>query len=184
MTSLWTRAGLTWRQLGWRLLRQIYEDELLGRCAELAYFFLFSVFPLLLFLTTLLGYLAEALALKGAVAEGLQTLATALATAEASGAHWADAELHCLRGNLLGRLPSADWKEVEISLRRALTVAREQGSRGFELRAAVDLARLLSAQQRQAEARALLAPVYGWFTEGFDTPDLKEARALLEALDP
>src|SRR3954462_4251157 len=60
MISLWTRAGLTWRQLGVRLLRQIYEDELLGRCAELAYFFLFSVFPLLLFLTTLLGYLAEA----------------------------------------------------------------------------------------------------------------------------
>jgi membrane protein len=60
MASLWTRAGLTWRQLGWRLWRQIYEDELLGRCAELAYFFLFSIFPLLLFLTTLFGYLAEA----------------------------------------------------------------------------------------------------------------------------
>jgi membrane protein len=60
MTSLWTRAGLTWRQLGWRLWRQVYEDELLGRCAELAYFFLFSIFPLLLFMTTLLGYLAEA----------------------------------------------------------------------------------------------------------------------------
>ncbi len=59
MVSLWTRAGLTWRQLGLRLWRQIYEDELLGRCAELAYFFLFSVFPLLLFLTTLFGYLAE-----------------------------------------------------------------------------------------------------------------------------
>jgi membrane protein len=60
MTSLWTRAGLTWKELGRRLWRQIYEDEVLGRCAELAYFFLFSVFPLLLFLTTLLGYLAEA----------------------------------------------------------------------------------------------------------------------------
>jgi membrane protein len=60
MTSLWTRAGLTWRQFFMRLWRQIYEDELLGRCAELAYFFLFSVFPLLLFLTTLLGYLAGA----------------------------------------------------------------------------------------------------------------------------
>ena len=59
MVSLWTRAGLTWKELGHRLWRQIYEDELLGRCAELAYFFLFSVFPLLLFLTTLLGYLAE-----------------------------------------------------------------------------------------------------------------------------
>ena len=60
MTSLWTRAGLTWRQLGLRLWRQIWEDELLGRCAELAYFFLFAVFPLLLFLTTLLGYIAAA----------------------------------------------------------------------------------------------------------------------------
>jgi membrane protein len=60
MTSLWTRAGLTWRQFAMRLLRQIWEDEVLGRCAELAYVFLFSVFPLLLFLTTLLGYLAEA----------------------------------------------------------------------------------------------------------------------------
>jgi len=59
MATLWTRAGLTWKELGWRLWRQIYEDELLGRCAELAYFFLFSIFPLLLFLTTLLGYLAE-----------------------------------------------------------------------------------------------------------------------------
>jgi membrane protein len=60
MATLWTRAGLTWKELGHRLWRQVYEDELLGRCAELAYFFLFSVFPLLLFMTTLLGYLAEA----------------------------------------------------------------------------------------------------------------------------
>ncbi|HEV2851239.1 MAG TPA: YihY/virulence factor BrkB family protein [Thermoanaerobaculia bacterium] len=60
MTSLWTRAGLTWKQLGIRLWRQIWEDEVLGRCAELAYFFLFSIFPLLVFLTTLLGYLAQA----------------------------------------------------------------------------------------------------------------------------
>ncbi|HEX3130053.1 MAG TPA: YihY/virulence factor BrkB family protein [Thermoanaerobaculia bacterium] len=60
MTSLWTRAGLTWRELGVRLWRQIYQDELLGRSAELAYFFLFSSFPLLVFLTTLLGYMAGA----------------------------------------------------------------------------------------------------------------------------
>jgi membrane protein len=60
MTSLWTRAGLTWRELGVRLWRQIYQDELLGRSAELAYFFLFSSFPLLLFLTSLLGYVAGA----------------------------------------------------------------------------------------------------------------------------
>jgi len=58
--TLWTRAGLTWKELGVRLWREVYEDEMLGRCAELAYFFLFAVFPLLLFMTTLLGYLAEA----------------------------------------------------------------------------------------------------------------------------
>jgi predicted ATPase len=129
-----------------------------------------------------LGFLAEALALTGALTEGLRTLAAALAAAEASGTHWADAELHRLRGELLGRLPSNDWTEVETCFRTALSVAREQGTRGFELRAAVDLARLLSAQQRQAEARELLANVYSGFTEGFEMPDLKEAKALLEEI--
>ena len=129
-----------------------------------------------------LGYLAEALALTGAVTEGLRALAGGLSAAKASGTHWADAQLHRLRGDLLGRLPSNDWTEIETCFRTALSVAREQGTRGFELRAAVDLARVLSAQQRQAEARALLAPVYGWFTEGFETPNLRNAKALLDEL--
>jgi predicted ATPase len=105
-----------------------------------------------------------------------------LASAKASGARGNDAELHRLRGELLGRLPYADWTEVETCFRTALRAARGQGSRGFELRAAVDLARLLSAQQRQAEARELLANVYSWFTEGFGTPDLEDAKALLDEL--
>ena len=130
-----------------------------------------------------LCYLAEALALNGAVAEGLRVVAAALAEAQASGTHWGDAELHRLRGDLLGRLPFNDWAEVETCFRTALAVAREQGTRGFELRAAVCLARLLSAQGRREQARELLAPVYGWFTEGFDTTDLKDANALLESLD-
>ena len=66
--------------------------------------------------------------------------------------------------------------------RTALAIAREQGTRGYELRAATSLARLRRDQGRQAEARDLLAPVYGWFTEGFDTADLKEAKALLDEL--
>ena len=102
--------------------------------------------------------------------------------AQASGARGNDAELHRLRGDLLRRLPSPDWTEVEACFRTALAVAREQGTRGFELRAAVSLARLLSNQGRNAEALGLLAPVYSWFTEGFDTPDLKEAKALLDEL--
>jgi len=129
-----------------------------------------------------LCYLAEALALNGAVAEGLQAVAAGFAEAEASGTHWADAELHRLHGDILSWRGCADWTEVEHCFRSALTVAREQGSRGFELRAAVSLARLLAARQRQAEARELLAPIYGWFTEGFDTPDLEAARNLLEEL--
>ena len=66
---------------------------------------------------------------------------------------------------------------------RALAVARKQRTQAFELRAAVSLARLLSDRGRRDEARDLLAPLYGWFTEDFDTPDLREAEALLEALD-
>jgi class 3 adenylate cyclase/predicted ATPase len=129
------------------------------------------------------GLLAEALALTGAIEEGLTVLAGALAAAEASGARGADAELHRLRSDLLRRLPSPEWTEVEGCFRSALAVAREQGTRGFELRAAVSLARLLSDRGRRDEARDVLAPVYGWFTEGFDTEDLKEAKALLEELD-
>jgi predicted ATPase len=129
-----------------------------------------------------LCYLAEALALNGAAAEGLRIIAAALAEAEVSGTHWGDAELHRLRGDLLNRFLSDDPAEVETCFRTALSVARQQGSRGFELRAAVSLARHLSAQRRQDEARDLLAPVYGWFTEGFDTDDLQEAKALLNEL--
>ena len=128
------------------------------------------------------GLLAEALALTGAIEEGRIVLAEALATAEASGARGADAELYRLRGELLRLSPSPKWTEVEGYFRRALAVAHEQGTRGFELRAAVSLARLLSELGRRTKARDLLAPVYGWFTEGFDTPDLKEAKALLDEL--
>jgi predicted ATPase len=129
-----------------------------------------------------LGLLAEALALAGDLEEGLAVLVEASAMAEASGARGNDAELHRLRGDLVRRLPSPNWTEVEASFRTALGVAREQGSRGFELRTAVGLARLLSDQGRRDEALELLAPVYGWFTEGFDTPDLKQAKALLDKL--
>jgi len=93
-----------------------------------------------------LGHLAEAFALKGAVAEGLRALAAASTAAEASGTRSADAELHRLRGDLLDRLPSPDCSEVESCFRSALMVAQQQGTRGFALRAAVSLTGLLRAQ--------------------------------------
>jgi predicted ATPase len=130
-----------------------------------------------------LGLLAEAFAIAGEIKEGLVVLAEAFAVAEAFGQKGTDAELHRLHGDLLRRLPDPEWTEVEISYRTALAVAGEQGTRGFELRAAVSLASLLSKLGRCAEARDLLAPVYGRFTEGFDTPDLKQAKELLDELN-
>jgi predicted ATPase len=128
------------------------------------------------------GLVAEALALGGEVEEGLAELDQALARSTESGQKWADAELRRLRGDLLCRLPRPDLNNAESSFRSALSIAREQGTRGFELRAARSLARLLGDQGRREEARELLAPVYDWFAEGFDTGDLKDANALLTAL--
>jgi predicted ATPase len=87
-----------------------------------------------------------------------------------------------LRGDLLCRLPRPDLDNAERSFCAALSIAGEQGTKGFELRAATSLARLWGDHGRCEEARELLAPVYDWFTEGFDTADLQEAKALLTAL--
>jgi predicted ATPase len=126
--------------------------------------------------------LAEALALAGKIEEALASLDDVLAKAAVSGERGWDAEIHRLRGELTGRLPHPDPAKAEDSFRTALAIAREQGARGYELRAAVSLARLCRDHGRHAEARDVLAPVYGWFTEGFDTPDLKDAKALLDEL--
>jgi predicted ATPase len=99
-----------------------------------------------------------------------------LATAAVSGVKGDSAEIHRLRVELAGRLPYPDPAKTEDSFRTALAIAREQGTRGYELRAATSLARLWRGQGRRAEARDLLAPVYGWFTEGFDSADLKTQR--------
>jgi predicted ATPase len=129
-----------------------------------------------------LALLAEALTLAGKIEEGLAALDDAVAQAAVSGEKGWDAEIHRLRGELTGRLPHPDPAKAVDSFRTALAIAREQGTRGYELRAAASLARLWHEQGRRAEARDLLAPVYGSFTEGFDTADLKEAAALLDEL--
>ena len=128
------------------------------------------------------GLVAEALAFAGEFDQGLAELDRALARSIESGETWADAELHRLRGDLMCRLSRPDFCNAEGSFRTALSIAREQGTKGFELPAATSLARLWGKQGRQTEPRELLAPVYGWFTEGFDTTDLIEAKALLDEL--
>jgi predicted ATPase len=116
----------------------------------------------------------------------LSPLAEALATVERHGERWWAAELHRLRGELLlaqaGARQQVPEAEAETWLQRALDVARRQEAKSLELRAAMRLARLWQEQGKGAEAHALLAPIYGWFTEGFDTADLQDAKALLEAL--
>jgi adenylate cyclase len=127
--------------------------------------------------------LAEALAKAGQPEEGLATLDKALALVEETdGRHW-EAELHRLRGELLRaeRVQGED-AQAEASFHRAIEVARQQSAKSWELRATTSLARLWQQQGKGAHARQLLAEVYDWFTEGSDTADLKEARALLEEL--
>jgi predicted ATPase len=135
-----------------------------------------------------LSLLAEALARQGQVQEGLTALEEAQTLAEATGERFHEAELHRLRGELLlkqavgGCGAGSDQDEAEACFRRAFAVARRQGARSLELRAGMSLWRLCRSQGRGAEARPLLAESYSWFTEGFDTPDLQEATALLECL--
>ena len=129
-----------------------------------------------------LPLLAEALALAGKIEEGLAALDDALVTAAISGERGWSAEIHRLCGELTGRLPHPDPAKAEVSFRTAIAIACEQGTRGYELRAATSLARLWGKQGRPGEARDLLAPLYASFTEGFDTADLKDAKRLLDEL--
>jgi tetratricopeptide (TPR) repeat protein len=137
--------------------------------------------------TLYLAALAEGYGLAGRVDEGLAVLAEAMALAESTGVCINEAELNRLKGELTLKRPEAGSnserkEEAETFFRRAIEVARRQSAKSRELRATMSLARLLDKQGRRDEARAMLAEIYGWFTEGFDTADLKDAKALLEEL--
>jgi predicted ATPase len=127
-----------------------------------------------------LTMLAFAYGKAGQPEEGLRRLAEAMEIAETTQDRWAEAELRRVRGDLL--LATARALEAEDSYRQALSVARQQNDRLWELRVAVSLARLWHGGGRNEEARTLLQPIYGRFTEGVDTPDLKEAKILLDEL--
>jgi predicted ATPase len=129
-----------------------------------------------------LGLFAEACAYAGQREEGLHALEEALAHMDRTGEHVWEAELHRLKGELLGRHTARQAPEAETCFQQALVVARGQGAKWLELRAVMSLARLWQSQGKRQEAYDLLAPIYSWFTGGFDTADLQEAKALLEAL--
>ena len=128
-----------------------------------------------------MALLAEAYAKAGQANEGLEIVTEALARVNKTGEHWYEAELYRLKGELTLQ-QSQDAEDAEACYQKALDVARQQEAKSWELRAATSFARLWQGQGKITEAHDVLAPVYNWFTEGFDTQDLKDAKALLDEL--
>jgi predicted ATPase len=127
-------------------------------------------------------YLARAYADLGQFDDAWHRMREAMTAMETTKERWCEAETHRMAGEIALMSPEPDAAKAQAYFERALTVARQQQAKSWELRAAMSMARLLRDQGTPRQARELLAPVYGWFTEGFDTLDLKEARALLDAL--
>ena len=126
--------------------------------------------------------LAEAARVLGRPEEALDVLTEAIALVEKTEERYLEAELHRLRGEMLLAHAPGDPRPAEQAFQKGLAVARAQGARSLELRVAMSLARLWQVESKTTKARDLLAPVYNWFTEGLDTPDLKDAKALLDDL--
>jgi predicted ATPase len=176
--ALWLALAPVLR--GWAMARQGHNEKLIPEMEE----------GLALFRATgaeigrpfwLCG-LAEALFGMGRLEDGQNTLAEALAGADETEGRQYQSEICRLRGELSLRQNDSNAGEAQRWFERAIDVARKQSARSLELRATTSLARLLAKNGRRDEARAMLAEIYGWFTEGFDTADLKEAKALLDEL--
>jgi predicted ATPase len=129
-----------------------------------------------------LALLAEAYGMQGESEEGLTVLTEALMLVDTTGERWYEPELHRLKGALLLQQSEDNQADAETCFAQAIAIAQNQQAKSWELRAATSLARLWQQQGKRQEAYDLLAPVYGWFTEGFDTADLKDAKALLDAV--
>jgi predicted ATPase len=128
------------------------------------------------------SYLARAHAELGQFNDAWRCIGEAITTTETITERWCEANIHHTAGEIALISPEPDAAKAEAHFKRALAVARQQQAKSWELRAATSMARLWRDQGERRQAGDLLAPVYGWFTEGFDTLDLKEAKALLERL--
>jgi predicted ATPase len=134
------------------------------------------------FMPRYLSYLARAYAELGQLDNAWRCIGEAMTTVETSKEKWCEADIHRIAGEIALLSPEPDAAKAEAYFECALAVARHQQAKSWELRAAMSMARLWRDQGKQDAARELLAPVYGWFTEGLDTLDLKEAKALLDEL--
>jgi predicted ATPase len=128
-----------------------------------------------------LPYLARAYAEVGQFDDAWRCIDEAITAVETTNERWIEAEVHRTRGEIALLSPNPEATKAEAYFERALIVARAQQAKSWELRAAMSIAQLWRDQGKRDEARALLGPICGWFTEGFDTRDLKEAKALIHA---
>ena len=129
-----------------------------------------------------LALIATALGRMGRFDESLRTIDESFPFIERSGQRVYEAEVHRLKGELLLAQDASSIVSAEQSFRTAIEISRKQKAKSWELRATTSIARLLATQGHRDEARAMLADIYNWFTEGFDTADLKDAKALLDEL--
>jgi predicted ATPase len=175
---LWEALGIAMR--GWALAKQQRKEEGIAQIRQgLA---AHQATGEELWQPIFLALYAEACREAGQPEEGLTALTEALDLVSKTQERNCEAELYRLRGELLLMQDEASAAQAESCFQRAIEIARQQSAKSWELRATTSLAGLLAHQGRRDEARSMLAEIYAWFTEGFDTPDLKEAKALLEEL--
>jgi len=172
-------------KIGWALAHQGQVEEGIAKLNQALD--LYRATGMRFTLTDLLGSLAEAYGIAGQIEKGLEFMSQALAEVERGGERYYEAELYRIKGELLLRKAKRKdrtvlEKEAEACFQQSLAVARQQKARSFELRTSISLSRLLQKQGKRSEARTLLKAIYDWFTEGFETPDLKEAKSLIEEL--
>jgi predicted ATPase len=179
------KGALYWKALGIAL--QGWVLALSGKASDAVHVIASGITALratgaTIFMPLHLSHLTRAYAELGQVDDAWRCTGEAITTIETTKERWMEAEVHRPAGEIALLSANRDAAKAEAYFERALAVARQQQAKSWELRASMSLARLWRDQGKAQQARELLAPVYGWFTEGFDTLDLKEAKALLEEL--
>jgi class 3 adenylate cyclase/predicted ATPase len=174
------RVGIGSMLLGWAMIARGAGEAEIARIEEVLA--AFQTTGAKLCSAWWLGLLAEAYGERGWIEAGLAIAVEALRAVEDTGEHFCEAELYRLKGEFLLQLSADNQREAEACFQHALTIAQDQGAKAWELRSVTSLARLWHQQGKRQEAYDLLASVYHWFTEGFDTADLKDAKALLDEL--
>jgi len=178
LTDYWSLATLL---RGWAMAEQARNEEGIARIQKVLA--LARATGTGLMRPYFLSLLAQACMKTGRFDDGLSALTEAMAAADETEERFHEAEIHRLKGELLLMQVESNAAEAQNCFRRAIEIALNQSARSLELRATTSLARLLGKQGRRDKARAMLADIYGWFTEGFDTADLKDAKALLDELN-